>query len=138
MKKQIWHNPENVPASKVPKGWRFLRPHEVDGRFAGRCRTWMESQNDWVVVRAGSDRSWTYIVREDDGKPSPKPKSSTKQKTLWAIWSPYAKDIIPSSMSKSRKNCWSAFGVSTDSDVDRLKKEGFRAIKVPVSYEEKV
>ena len=23
MKKQIWHNPDNVPASKVPKGWRF-------------------------------------------------------------------------------------------------------------------
>ncbi len=38
----VWHNPENVPADKVPEGWRFMVPEECDGRHKKVCQCQQE------------------------------------------------------------------------------------------------
>lgn len=125
-KKQIWHNPENVPASKVPKGWRFLKPHER-GEFPGKCRIWCDgefSDDMWD----GTDTVSIYIVPEKCGIP--------KQETLWAILSHHTKSIVPATVAYLRKDAWAAME-SCMVPIESLKQEGHRAVKVTVSYEVK-
>jgi len=44
-----WHNPENVPAEKIPKGWRFLTKSEASEtceRPECKCLLWMRDDFD--------------------------------------------------------------------------------------------
>lgn len=62
-----WHNPENVPADKIPDGWRFMVPEEVDGRHKGKCRVWANHSEEFRGTErqydcSGDEKRWTYIV----------------------------------------------------------------------------
>lgn len=128
MKKQIWHNPENVPASKVPKGWRFLKPHEVDGRFRGKCRIWLCTVESFDSDYWNGDSSeMTYIVQDKC--------VGAKQETLWAIRDP--KGILHSTIRKTAKTAWGDFLAGTGASQKDMKNAGYRAVKVTVSYEVK-
>lgn len=130
MKKQTWHNPENVPASKVPKGWRFLKPHEVDGRFRGKCRIWLCTVESFDSDYWNGDSSeMTYIVQDKC--------VGAKQETLWAILSHHTKSIVPATVAYLRKDAWAAMESCMGIPIDSLKQEGHRAVKVTVSYEVK-
>lgn len=142
MKKQIWHNPENVPAFKVPKGWRFRRIEEVSvlTPAKGGCRMWESENNGWSKDDwAGISPFRTYIVPKKAAKAFkiPKVKPSKKQETLWAILSHHTKSIVPATVAYLRKDAWAAMEACMGIPVESLKQEGHRAVKVTVSYEVK-
>jgi len=63
-----WHNPENVPADKVPEGWRFLTVEEAHARSGKRFpvtefRMWY--LDEFYADYTGTDTcvtSFTYII----------------------------------------------------------------------------
>ncbi len=64
------HNPENVPQSAVPPGWRFMWRHEVGALPEGtKCRVWgrVLSGRDFTFDQEykGNLERRTYIVPAD-------------------------------------------------------------------------
>lgn len=76
-----YHNPENVPADKVPKGWRFLTMEEQ--RHRARlgadapmgCRYWFPDMDEFSINSngTGATRDWTYIIPDTQPEPAPSP-----------------------------------------------------------------
>lgn len=63
-----WHNPEKVPASKVPAGWRFLREGEIPkGKRQFWCGT-LGLKGEWSSERGPFEQDWTYIVPDESAK----------------------------------------------------------------------
>lgn len=47
MKLRAYHNPENVDASRVPDGWRFLYADEAGRKQNKPCRVWLPA---WTLT----------------------------------------------------------------------------------------
>ena len=60
-----------------------------------------------------------------------------KSVTMWAIWSPYSKEINTNTMAKKRKESWEFCSDCTAELVIDLKKEGYRAVKGKFVWKEK-
>lgn len=58
-----WHNPERVPESKIPKGWRLLVEEELDDRHGSVLNFWIDT--GWTTCgqyRISTDKGLTYII----------------------------------------------------------------------------
>lgn len=81
------HNPENVAESLIPEGWRFLKSFEVDGRFDGKCRGWVDWMNNdsWGRMGewSGRNKNHTYIVPiEPESETTPPPTITKREEIL--------------------------------------------------------
>lgn len=90
----LYHNPQNVPADKIPLGWQ-LRRATVAGKKANvPCRKWLPKAHAFSrdTTYLGTDRTGTYIVPitympdEDEPKPlDPKGEAGAKKPQLQLI-----------------------------------------------------
>lgn len=60
-----------------------------------------------------------------------------KEITMWAIWSPYYKEIIPEIIYCSHIQVWRGLERLFNSNESSLKQEGYRAVKGKFVWEEK-
>lgn len=68
-----WHNPENVPADKVPSGWRFLTVVEARTLNSDEGLRWLPNgriyEFDPPITSEDADDylrdNWTYLIRDD-------------------------------------------------------------------------
>jgi len=72
-----YHNPENVPADKVPKGWRFCKDAE-EARFnRDFARVWYSGGSGRFgpagehAAGDGPSDLWTYIIPDTQPEPAP-------------------------------------------------------------------
>lgn len=72
---ELWHNPENVPLSKLPKGYRLLRKEEfADASLMPKARLWVGGE--WlgaIVDRGAYVETFTYCVPIEPPKPAINP-----------------------------------------------------------------
>ena len=62
-----WHNPQNVPADKIPEGWRFRTKDEAKQSAMGPCRMWRGKYGRFGVSTnaLGDHPDYTYIVPQE-------------------------------------------------------------------------
>ena len=76
-----WHNPENVPADKVPKGWRFLTVGEAKVSRSDEGLRFLAHKNVFEfeppITRESADNflrpNWTYLIPDTSPTPTPAP-----------------------------------------------------------------
>lgn len=77
-----WHNPENVPADRVPKGWRFLTVEEAVERqddstpARNNLRIWQSTHFDEKMEWNGCLPKSTYITFDPLSIPAPTPAAA--------------------------------------------------------------
>lgn len=82
-----YHNPENVPLSKVPEGWRFTLLEENDGRYRdGEAQFWNKSLERFQSSGDQASKWVTYIVPADTLFPERKPEP---------VWLDLGPDDVP-------------------------------------------
>ena len=60
-----YHNPENIPESKIPQGWTFIPKDKFPLKTKQPCRSWLgaghfSEDDDW-----NGDADWiTYIIKQ--------------------------------------------------------------------------
>ena len=90
----IFHNPQNVPASEIPPGWWLRKAEDSGKRVYGPCRVWLPTEEAFSVQTGcvGTDPKATYIVPitympdEDEPKPlDPKGEAGAKKPQLQLI-----------------------------------------------------
>lgn len=61
---RAYHNPENVPFSAIPPGWRFLYADEFRAALQKPIRIWFDGPQRFNHDAHWSQpiKSWTYIV----------------------------------------------------------------------------
>lgn len=69
-----YHNPENVPADKIPEGWRLLLSHELQVS-QNRIRAWLPDSQDYLkeesLHHSFLKEGWTYVVPINEPQPAP-------------------------------------------------------------------
>lgn len=79
------HNPENVPQSAVPSGWRFMLKSELGKLPKGTlCRLWYQEASVFFPGTHfdGKVKTWTYIVPDESSKPEPPDDLATLRDAL--------------------------------------------------------
>lgn len=81
-----YHNPMNVPADKVPKGWRFLTVEERKTRnneiplTRSDARMWNGAEFVMEARFHGNALGATYIIPDTQPEPAPSPWISTNDR----------------------------------------------------------
>jgi hypothetical protein len=124
----VWHNPENVPADKVPQGWRFCIKEEVDGRHAGKGRLWFHYDYGFFKETNNNcnNLGYTYIV--PDSIPLPGPGPGQEKIVEKAVPTPYRPKAGDHYQSRDSGGDWSHTKVASQDYGPDLLHDEYRQV----------